>query len=187
MNIPGFMKMMAVLTLAVFVLMACENDINEVRALTKRTTAVEQGRDIISYYSQDGKMRAKLTAPVLKRYDIDTAYIEFPNSLHVDFYNDSLMIDSRLDAKYGKYKENESKVFLKDSVVIINNLGDTLHCMELWWDQHKGIFYTDKYVEILKKKDIYKGNDGMEATQDLKSITLFSSSGMVMVTNDSLP
>lgn len=170
-----------------FLLTSCENDINEVRALTKKTTAMEQGKEIVTYYSQSGKIRAKLTSPIMNRYDIDTAYIEFPKTLHVDFYNDSLVVESKLDARYGKYKENENKVFLKDSVRIINNVGDTLFCKELWWDQRQEKFYTDKYVEVHEKRNIIKGLSGMEATQDLKSKTFFNSTGTVMVANDSLP
>jgi LPS export ABC transporter protein LptC len=179
------------LAIGSFLLVACENDINEVRALTKTVTAMEQGRDIVTYYSQTGKMRAKLTSPIMNRYDKDSTadapYIEFPKTLHVDFYNDSLKIETKLDAKYGKYKENENKVFLKDSVTIINMSGDTVFCKELWWDQRKEKFYTDKYVELRQKGDTLVGLNGMEASQDLSSRTFYKSKGTMMVANDSMP
>jgi LPS export ABC transporter protein LptC len=168
-------------------LVACENDINEVRALTKSVTAMEQGRDIVTYYSQMGKMKAKLTSPVMNRYDVDTAYVEFPKTLHVDFYNDSLKIETKLDAKYGKYRENENKVFLKDSVIIINTSGDTVFCKELWWDQRKEKFYTDKYVELRRNRDTLRGLNGMEATQDLNTRTFYNAKGVGQVANDSTP
>ncbi len=48
---------------------------------------------------------------------------------------------------YARYREYERKVFLKDSVVVINILkGDTLKTDELWWDQDKEEFYTDRPV-----------------------------------------
>ncbi|HNK27423.1 MAG TPA: LPS export ABC transporter periplasmic protein LptC, partial [Ferruginibacter sp.] len=78
-------------------------------------------------------------------------------------------VDSRLDARYGKYLETESKVFLKDSVVVINVLGDTLYCQELWWDRNRkgSEFFTDKPVRIRRKLQIIDGT-GMEARQDFK-------------------
>lgn len=179
------------LAIGSFLLVACENDINEVRALSKTVTAMEQGREIVTYYSQSGKMKAKLTSPIMNRYDRDSTadapFIEFPKSLHVDFYGDSLKIETKLDAKYGKYRENENKVFLKDSVIIINTSGDTVFCKELWWDQRKEKFYTDKYVELRMKHDTIRGLNGMEATQDLNTRTFYNYIGTSMVANDSTP
>ncbi|MEI9807152.1 MAG: LPS export ABC transporter periplasmic protein LptC [Bacteroidota bacterium] len=108
--------------------------------------------------SQDGKMKAKLTAPLMLRVLADTLYVEFPNSLHVDFYNDSTKIESWLDSKYGKYFETLDKVYLRDSVIVINIKGDTLKCPDLWWDQNAKLFYTDKYAEYhAKGKNIFGG------------------------------
>jgi len=33
----------------------------------------------------------------------------FPNTLHVDFYNDSAKVESQLSARYGRYKEAKEK------------------------------------------------------------------------------
>src|SRR5215475_1277024 len=42
------------------------------------------------------KVKGKLTAPYMLRFPRpDTPYAEFPRSLHVDFYNDSMQIESR--------------------------------------------------------------------------------------------
>ena len=101
--------------------------------------------------SENAKVKAKLTAPYMRRSEMDSPYVEFPNTLHVDFYNDSLKIESVMDAQYGKWKEQDGKVYLRDSVVVKNILkGDTLYCKELWWDQKAEKFYTDKPVQIHK-------------------------------------
>ena len=42
------------------------------------------------------------------------AYIEFPKSIHVDFFDLADSIESKLDARYAMYIETKSKVFLKD-------------------------------------------------------------------------
>src|SRR5687768_12573748 len=140
-----FVKAAAVIV-SCFFLSACENDMQEVRELGIKKISVEEGKNIEGYLSQQATMKAKLTAPLMKRYLTDSPYVEFPNTLHVDFYNDSLKVESQLDAKYGRYKQNENRVFLKDSVVVFNTIGDTLHCMELWWDQQTEKYYTDKPV-----------------------------------------
>jgi hypothetical protein len=167
-------------------LYSCENDPRRIKELTEKITEVEEAKNIESYLSQDGMMKAKLTAPLMLRVLADTLYVEFPSSLHVDFYNDSLKVESWLDSKYGKYFENLNKVYLRDSVVIINIKGDTLKCPDLWWDQNAKLFYTDKYAEYhAKGKNIY-GGKGLEATQDMSSVTFKEPTGIVEVSDQGL-
>lgn len=159
-----------------FFMQACENDVNEVKELGKRRPGIDEGTKIESYLSLNGKMRAKLTAPQLLSYQGDSARkAEFPKSLHVDFYNDSLVIESQLSAKYGRYLEGENKVFLRDSVVVFNIKGDTLFAKELLWDQTKSEFFTDKEVTLSQKNPRQRliGLRGMRSKQDLSDITLF--------------
>ena len=42
--------------------------------------------------------------------------IEYPKTLRVDFFDDTLHIQSKLFALYGTYSERENKILLKDSV-----------------------------------------------------------------------
>ncbi len=141
----------------------------------------EEATDIETFLSQDGVMKARLTAPLMIRAMSDTLYVEFPQSLHVDFYNEDTVIETRLDSKYGKYYEALNKVYLRDSVVVINIQGDTLKAPDLWWNQNTGKFYTDKYAIYHGiNKNIY-GGEGMEATQDLNSIIFKKPTGTVKV------
>jgi len=166
-------------------LFGCENDEKQIEAWTKKKVMVEEGRDIVSYLSQQSQVKAKLTAPLMLRYEADTVYVEFPKSLHADFYNDSTQIETWLDSKYGKYFETLNKVYLRDSVVVINIKGDTLKTPDLWWDQNTKLFYTDKYAEYHQKDRHIYGSKGLEATQDLRTITFKNPTGTVLVSDSS--
>ena len=171
-----------------FFLLACENDIEAVRDLSRKKISVEEGKNIEGFLSQTAKMKAKLTAPTMRRYLTDSPYIEFPNTLHVDFYNDSMKVQSQLNARYGRYMPNENRVFLRDSVVVFNTLGDTLHCMELWWDQHLQKYYTDKPVRILRPNgQVLHGPGGLVANQDLTDFELKLGHGRMQVPENSIP
>ena len=163
----------AVLFLNCFFVYACENDYKQVQALSQKKTSVEQAVDVTSYLSQNALMKAKLTSPLMLRIQADTPRTEFPKTLHVDFYNDSTKVESQLFAKYGRYMENQSKVLLRDSVVVYNLKGDTMRTNELWWDQNKQNFYTDKPVSIHKLDGTIINSIGMTAGQDLNDILLF--------------
>jgi len=177
-----------------FVLYGCENDLKDLTNPKDKRAALEEGHMIESYLSQNGKVKGKLTAPLMYRYQgqgqgqVDSPYLEFPKSLHIDFFNDSLVKESQLDAKYGKFREWENKVFLKDSVVVINVLkGDTLRCEELWWDQNAQKFYTNKPARYSQKDHFVNyGRNGLEAKQDLSNLVFYDNSGTLPVPKDTL-
>jgi hypothetical protein len=97
-------------------------------------------------------------------------------------------VETQLDARYGRYKQNENRVFLKDSVRVFNTAGDTLFCRELWWDQQKEKYYTDKPVRIHRPRgQILYGNYGLEANQNLTDIQIKSGSGRLEMPEGGLP
>lgn len=166
---------------------SCENDPGDIENWTKDVELREEAKIVESYLSQAGVMKAKLTAPLMYRYQKDSVYTEFPQTLHVDFYNDSVKVESWLTAKYGIYYDNLNKVFLRDSVTVINLEGDTLRCPELWWDQNMQKFYTDKPARLDGKDKHITGNQGLEATQDLKSIQFKYPTGPFNVKEGAVP
>lgn len=157
----------------------------------------EEATDLVSLMSEPtkdssgklgAKVKGKLTAPYMLRFQLlDSPYAEFPRSLHVDFYNDSLETESQLDAKYGKYLSNQDKVYLRDSVVVKNLAkGDTLRCKHLWWDQHTEKFYTDDSVRIYTPDKILYGT-GMEADQNFRWYTINKLTGTVLTAGANIP
>ena len=169
-------------------LCSCENDQKQIDDLFKKQISVEEAKNIESYMSQGGKVKAKLTSPYMLRYQADSPYMEFPRTLHVDFYDDSATIESVLDARYSKYVEYDHKVLLRDSVIVKNiRTGDTLRTQELWWDQDKQEFYTNKPAHIYQRDKIIFAVMGLRAAQDLKSYTTFDNSGDMLVPNSGLP
>ena len=185
--------------MACIIIVAACNDKSSVRpvAAGPRKIVPEEATDLVSLMSEpvtdaSGKLGArvkgKLTAPYMLRYQLaDSPYAEFPRTLHVDFYNDTLKTESQLDAKYGKYLQNQDKVFLRDSVVVKNLLkGDTLHCKQLWWDQHTEKFYTDDSVAIFTPDKVLYGT-GMEADQNFRWYTIKKLSGVVLTAGSAIP
>lgn len=163
---------------------SCENDMEAIMKLDKKTAGVEEGKDIETIYSQSGRVKAKLTAPVMLRYMQMPSYVEFTKGLKVLFYNDTakieandtLQIESTLTARYGKYFENDANVYLRDHVVVINKKGDRLDCEELNWDSKKEIFYSNKAVRISTPTDTLYGT-GLESNQDFSNYTILHPSG----------
>jgi LPS export ABC transporter protein LptC len=146
-----------------------------VKALGSKSGGIDVGKNVAIYISNDGKVSAKLMEPLMNKYLLDSGkMIEFPASLKVDFYKDSLVVESKLTANYANYIETENKVFLRDHVVVYNILGDTLWSEEMYWDQNTNTFHTDKDVIVKQHNPIAKiYGKGFEANQNLTDIHIF--------------
>ena len=171
-------------------LSACENNAAVVNNLNKRKTGIEEAKNIVLNYTLGGKTKAVLTSPLMLNVDDTVPYVEFPKTLHADFYNEQGEIESTLTANYAKYRQNQSIVFLRDSVKVVNiQKGDTLYSNELYWDRNKtgAEFYTDKPVRIRTKTQFINGAGGMESAQDFKNWRIIESTGTLKIPSSKFP
>jgi LPS export ABC transporter protein LptC len=196
---PSASSINKVFLIAAFVCLAagCGDNKKPVTATGPHKIVPEEAIDVVSMLSEptadpsnklSAKVKGKLTSPYMLRFQrADSPYAEFPRTLHVDFYNDSMQVESQLDAHYGKYFQNQEKVFLKDSVVVKNLIKkDTVHCRTLWWDQHTERFTTDDPVRIYTPDKILYGT-GMEADQNFRWYTIKKMTGVVLTQGSGLP
>jgi LPS export ABC transporter protein LptC len=176
----------AAIVCSCFFFLSCENSQKDIDAVTGTKAMVEEAKQIETYLSQGSMMKAKLWAPYMIRSSSDTTYVEFPKSLHVNFFDSLGRVDSHLDSKYGKYYESLNKVYLRDSVLVYNMQGDSLRSPDLWWDQNTQMFYTDKNVWIKRQGTVLLGK-GMDSHQDLSDIHIKQVTGLVDVPDSLRP
>ena len=138
-----------------------------IRKLSSKSEAqIEVGTDIEMLYSTEAKVRARLLAPQMKRYDIKQSYIEFDKGLILYFYDDSLKQTSRLTANYGRVDEGSNDMFVRDKVEVITVKNETLNTEELVWNNKTRRITSDKFVKIQTADEIIYG-DGLDANEDL--------------------
>lgn len=171
-----------------FFISACENTLQDIEAISSKRIGVEEAKGVEIIYTVGETTKSRLTAPYMLIHQDTVPYVEFTKTLHADFFDDSLDVESKLRANYGRYMQTESKIFLKDSVVVFNTRGDTLYSNELYWDRARTgqEFYTDKPVRIRTKTHILNG-DGLDAPQDFKSWHLINGRGIVRVPSSEFP
>lgn len=171
--------------IATAALTSCENTKEEIESFSKKAIGIETAHEVTILYTIGSHTQARITAPLMLRHIESNPYIEFTEHIQADFFDESLEVESKLTAHYAKYMENESKIFMRDSVVVMNNKGDTLYCQELYWDRNKPgeEFYTDKPVRIRTPTHIIDG-DGLDAPQDFKSWHIINTRGIVKVPSD---
>lgn len=183
-------QLLFIFVLCTVLFSACENNEQEVKDLNRKELGIEIAKEVNINFTTSGATKAILTSPLMNRVQDSVPYVEFPNTLHVDFYNDQQQKESKLDARYGRYKESEKKVFLRDSVVIINMIKrDTIYCDELYWDRSRvgNEFYTDKKVRIRTANGTQLNGTGMNASQDFKNIVITYPTGPLDVPAGNFP
>lgn len=179
---------MIVLPGILFCLAACQNDPKEIEALvSSKQLQQDRAEDVTIIYSEKGKTKVRLQAKTFIRNDVAMPpYTEMDNGLKVEFFNDSLLVESTLTAIYARYYEKKGNILIRDSVVVVNKKGDELHTEELVWSQNAKKIYTDKFVRIITPTQIMYGN-GLEANEDFSWYRIVKPKGIVKVEKDKMP
>ncbi|HMT30456.1 MAG TPA: LPS export ABC transporter periplasmic protein LptC [Bacteroidia bacterium] len=179
----GFSKFL-LLVLFGIVFSSCENDIEKVSLITdKKALPVEMSTNLEILYSDSGKVKVKITAPELNRFDGEKPYTELPKGVNVEFYDDQLRVNSTLTSKYAIRKDPENIMEARKDVVVVNQKGEKLNTEHLVWDERKSIIYSKEFVKITTPDKIIFG-DGFEANQNFTNYKIFHIKGTITINKD---
>ena len=166
--------------MGVWLFFSCQNDIEIINTLTSEIDfPTESIQHLESIYSDSAKIEIRIKAPEVKRYGNATEpYMEFSKGIEVLFYNDQAEISSQLTAKFAIYNETEKLWEARDSVVAINVNGEVLNTDLLFWDEEKGLIYSNKFVKITTDDEVLFG-EGFEANQDFSDWVIKKPKGTI--------
>ena len=155
-----------------FVLISCTNDPKLVQDfVSDKQQPIEQIKGAELLHTENGKVKVRLLASSIERFqDIQPALI-FSNYLEVYFYNDSSQLQSTLMADYASVDEEKKIMIAKNNVILISSDDKKIETEELIWDENKNKIYTEKKVKITKGKDIIYG-EGFTSTPDFKQYSI---------------
>ncbi|MBL0341045.1 MAG: LPS export ABC transporter periplasmic protein LptC [Bacteroidetes bacterium] len=163
---------------------SCENDIEKVSLVTgKKAFPVETSKGLEILYSDSSKVKVKITAPEMNRFQGEKPITEMPKGVDVEFYDEQMRVNSRLTSKYALRKESENVMEAKNDVVVINAKGEKLNTEHLVWDEKNAKIYSKEFVKITTKDKIIFGN-GFEANQDFTNYKIFNIKGTITINKD---
>lgn len=174
--------------LAMLLLAACKNDPKEINALVSKSTIQEdKAYDVTIYYSENGRTRARLSTKEFVRNEVaKPPFVDMKQGVKVEFFDDSLNIESTLDARYARYYEKQGNILVRDSIVVVNKKGERLNTEELVWNETLRKFYTEKFVRITTPTQTMYG-DGLEANEDFSWYQIKNPKGVVKVDKNEVP
>lgn len=159
-------------------LFACKNDMETISSLTvDESQPSETAKNVELIYSDSGRVMIKLISPLLNRYINEEPYFEFPDGLHLFFYDSVMNVKSELTANYGINWENKKMMEVKDDVVITNHdKNEVLNTEHVIWDQRIKKIYSDVFVKRTTPNGVLYG-EGFDANESLTSWKLHKPRG----------
>ncbi|WP_129715316.1 LPS export ABC transporter periplasmic protein LptC [Pedobacter sp. SYP-B3415] len=161
-------------------LAACnDDDLKNVAAISSKQVVLSKDRTLGAelIYSDSARVKAKGYAPVLDKVTPKTGanYMEMPDGLKIDFFDQKMKIASTVTSEYGIRRENERITVLRKNVVVKNAEGNTFTSEELIWDENKRLFYSNQRVKVFKPDGSFQAEGSyFEAPQDFSTYTMRS-------------
>ncbi len=160
---------------------ACNNDPEEIRALTGGARRQDdKAEDVTIIYSKEGKTQIRIFAHDFARNEyLKPTYIDMNNGLKVEFFNDSGEVENVLTADSSRFYDGLQNAIVWDSVKIVSKKG-TMQTPELIWNNSIERFFTEKEVVINTPTETLHGT-GMEANRDFTWYRIIKPQGAVQV------
>lgn len=149
-------------------LISCSNDIEKVKELTIRQSFPTETADSIEIVRTDSsKIKLTAFAPLLERYiENEEPYTIFPEGIKVVGFNNYPDTAYSIDAQYAIWYETKKLWEARIDVIVISEDGDIINTEQLFWDENKGIIYSDQFTRITNEEGIFYGEAGFEALQN---------------------
>jgi LPS export ABC transporter protein LptC len=134
--------------------------------------------------SDSSTIRFKLQTPLFIRHKNEKdPFTEFPKGVKIQKYDANMRVVSSITCQYAKNFDSDDRWEAKNKVVAVNYKGDTLKTEYLVWDTNQGKIYSDRFVEIIQKDQVYTGV-GFESNQDFSQYHIKNLKGNMYVNVD---
>ncbi len=136
-------------------------------------------KNAIIDFSDEGQDLFKAKAKLILEYGFnDTVSTYFPKGIELTF------IDNKTNKKQKLFADRAKIIAIQDfyeasgNVKVINAEGDTLKTSKIFWQKKNKIIFAPNSATIIKKDNsVLTAQNGLEASEDLKSYKLMNNSG----------
>lgn len=164
-------------------LLSCSNDMKDVEKYSSdfKSSGI-YAKQLEMLYSDSLIVRYKIKAKEYLEYtEGDVVVREFNKGLFAESFDKNSKFEASIKSQYAKYNTTTGIWTVKYGVEVLSSDGYKLNTELLYWDQQKGIIYSDKYVRINKAGEIIEGASGFQSNQDLTDIEFKQVSGDIEI------
>lgn len=119
-----------------------------------------------------------------KQSEFESGDIEWADGVFVEYFDKKGAITTLFTANHVIYTKAEQLYHATGNVIVRNyETGDELTTEELFWDEDKEEYYTEKFVTIKSDGEVHTG-EGLNANQDFTSYQILKPSGTFTLEDD---
>lgn len=172
--------------LIIFSMASCSNKLEDLPNTDDTDFEKERAFGVTFIVSQFGISKAKLYSNVFERYNkVDINYVDFLDSVYVEFYNDSLQVENRMTSEKARYYPETGDIVVQNNVRVITKDNDTLYTKELFYNEKLEMIYTNDSVRIQNGPQITTGAY-LEASKDFSWIRIYQQKGTIPVADSEM-
>jgi LPS export ABC transporter protein LptC len=172
-----------VMPLIVALLLSCRNDMNVINKFIDEETEPDSvGDNVEVLYSDSARLQMKMFTTLVKQFtSASEQRDEFPEGLHVWFYEKTGELKAEITAKWAKHDIVTDIWEARDSVVIISNDGRRLDTEQFFWDPKSAIVYSEKYTKITDADGQVATGIRFSANQDFTNAELIQGKATIFL------
>jgi LPS export ABC transporter protein LptC len=169
--------------MGVMVLLSCENDMEAVKALaTIEDTKVDVADSLRMVYTENGIVRAVVTAGKILKWNPPDNKTEFTEGLTVTFFQEGKQV-SVVTAEYGVNDEKLQEMKVSGNVIMENNRDEVLKTASLTWDEKNKRIRADGGLSVRTPYEVAYGT-GLDSDEDFSNYTIQRIRGIFSVDDD---
>jgi LPS export ABC transporter protein LptC len=177
---------LGVLSTILVVATSCSNKIEDIPDTSDEIYQKERAYNVTFIVSQDGLTKVSLYCNIFERFnDFRVNYVDFLDSVYVEFYNANQIIDNVLTAKRARYYPNTGDVVVNDSVRVITKDNDTMYTRKLLYSEKLQKIYTTDSVRIQNGPQVTTGAY-LEANKDFTWVRIYNQKGVIPVNDEDM-
>ncbi len=169
----------AVATLAILAACGSDDSVGTAKNVDPESFATMTTRNVETLVSDSGVTRYRIVAPLWLVYDeAREPRWRFPNSLHLERFDNNLMIEATIDCDSATYFKNKQLWRLDGNVRVLNTLGERFLTEQLFWDQRGEKVYSDSFIHIERADRTLEGY-GFESNQRMTKFSVSNVSAIL--------
>lgn len=168
-------------------LLSCENSIKEVQDITSHEKAPERsGKDVEFIFTDSTRIKYRAFAvEFIEVKTEDAEFQDFPKGGKITSYDDDGTVAGQIEANYAKHFVSDQLWELRNKVVAVSDDGKTINTELMYWDQGKGLIYSDQYVRIIDNNGQVLEGNSFTSDDKMNNIILKNVTGEVYLNDES--
>ena len=180
------MRLILLIFAAAALLSSCANDMVDVnRFIDVETEPDVIGENVEVLMSDSARLQVRMVTTLMKQFNTAKEMRdEYPEGLHVWFYDASGELNGEMTANWALYDKVAEMWEARSNVVLTSADGRVLETEQFFWDRRKQIVFSEKFTKITDPDGSIATVNSFTANQDFSDLRLMRGRATIIMRED---